>query len=84
MKSSTFDTAYNRYIKNARAHVKGTTGLKRAELVAEYFKEHTAHPHVDFTYKMMMTNRTSDNAFAVELMQSLANLCAENEVYNAA
>jgi len=80
MKKSNFDTIYNRHIRQARKYAKNTHGMNRAYLIAEYFAQETDHPNVQYTYEQFMLNRTSDYLFSIELMQTMAALCAENEM----
>lgn len=78
LKYISYETAYNRHIRNARKAATGLHGYERATAIATYFKG-TAHPHVNFTFEQMALNRTSDRQFAIELLNTLADLTAKNE-----
>ena len=80
MKKNNFDTIYNRHIRKARAHAKHSTGMERALLIANYFAMETDHPHVQYTYEKLMMDSTSDYSLPIELMQTMAHLCAVNEI----
>jgi len=80
MKKSNFDTIYNRHIRKARAHAKHSSGIERASLIADYFAMKTDHPHVQYTYESEMMNLCSEYQFPIDLMQTMASLCAENEM----
>lgn len=79
MKYTSYETTYNRHIKAARKAVKGLTGLDRAVAICDYFKT-TCHPHPQYTFDNAAMNRTSDHQFAIDIMQTLADLTAKNEV----
>ena len=70
---------YNKYIRAARKAAKGLTGLERAEVIYRYFDHETEHPHAWYTYQQEMLNRYSDHQFAIDLMQKMAMLTAEND-----
>lgn len=78
---TTFETAYNRHIRLARIAAKGFSGYERAEVIKSYFDK-SEHPHAQHTFDQMAMNRSSDKQFAIELMQSMADLCAKNEQGN--
>ena len=80
MKKINFDTIYNRHIRQARKYAKNTHGMNRAYLIAEYFAIKTNHPHVRYTYEKLMMGSASDYWLPIELMQTMAALCAENEI----
>lgn len=82
LKYTSYETAYNRHIRNARKAASGLTGYARAKAIADYFKG-TAHPHVTFTFDQMAINRTSDSQFAIDLLNTLADLTAKNEEGNS-
>lgn len=77
---SNFEHNYNKHVRRARRAAKGLTGLERAKAIYQYFDSETCHPHTLFTYNQMMFNRVSDHQFPVELMRSMADLVATNEV----
>ncbi|MBT0090786.1 hypothetical protein [Vibrio alginolyticus] len=77
---SNFEHNYNKHVRRARRAAKGLTGLDRAKAIYRYFDSETCHPHAFTTYNQMMLNRVSDHQFAIELMRSMADLVATNEM----
>lgn len=75
---TSFDTAFNRHIRLSRLACKGLTNWERAEAIKSYFTK-TGHPHPYYTFDDMAMNRFSDSWFPIDLMKSMAQLCAVNE-----
>jgi hypothetical protein len=75
---TSIESSYTRHVRLARKACKGLSGYKRAEAIKGYFSE-KKHPHAQYTFEQMAMNRSSDSQFAIELLQSMANLCALNE-----
>lgn len=73
---------YNRYIRQAREAVKGSTGIDRIIAITEYFNE-AGHPHADNTANQLIMDRIhhqqSDRDFAHKVMSEMAYLVATNE-----
>jgi hypothetical protein len=73
---------YNRYIRQAREAVKGTTGIDRIIAITEYFNE-VGHPHAYNTGNKLIMDRIfyqqSDRDFAYKVMSEMAYLVATNE-----
>ena len=77
-KYTSFDTAYNRHIRNARKACSGFYGWTRAELIRDYFREN-GHPHAQYTFDQLAIDRISDHQFAGSLMKEMAHLTALND-----
>jgi hypothetical protein len=75
---TSIETACNRHIKAARNACVGLSGYKRAEAIKAYFAEN-GHPHAQYTFDQMAMNRSSDHQFAIDLIKTMADLCAKNE-----
>jgi len=73
---------YNRYIRQAREAVKGTTGIDHIIAITEYFNE-VGHPHADYTANQLLMDRIhyqqSDRDFSYKLMSEMAYLVATSE-----
>ena len=74
---------YNRYIRQVREAVKGTTGFDRIIAITEYFNE-VGHPHAYNTAnKLIIFYQQSDRDFAHKVMSEMAYLVVTNEELGA-
>lgn len=78
MKYTSYETAFNRYVRKARKAAKGLSGYDRAKAVEAYFLDDETHPHVRYTFNKLYAARSSDRQFAIDLLNTLADLAAKN------
>ncbi|SOB75364.1 hypothetical protein SAMN04488490_0947 [Marinobacter sp. LV10R510-11A] len=82
MKTETYETVYNRYIRNARKATRGLAGFERAKAIQHYFCYQTNRDRMgwSFPFDQMAMNRSSDYQFAIDVMTHMAHQWTSNDV----
>lgn len=76
IKYISLETAYNKFVKEARSACKGLVGYERAVRIKHYF---TDNGHPQYTFDQLLTESQNYRQFAINLLKTMATLCAEND-----